>query len=81
MVPISINKFVNEKLGKDLNKKEIKINILAAAKRKKQGKGCPRCGAPIWAIGSGMIGSDMCFICATGEEDDSNDYELDKVCF
>lgn len=83
MVPISIDKFINEmiKENKGLNKKGVKESILAAAERKKNGAGCLQCGQPIWAIGSGVSGVDMCFTCTTGESDHSEDYELDIVCF
>ncbi|MCT2534686.1 hypothetical protein NC661_04905 [Aquibacillus koreensis] len=81
MVPISIDEFVNKKIDEksNNNKKEIKKNILAAAKRRKNGIGCMQCNQPIWVIGSGIVGSDMCFTCITGEADDSEDYELDLV--
>jgi|HubBroStandDraft_4_1064222.scaffolds.fasta_scaffold02562_8 hypothetical protein len=37
-----------------------------------------RCGAPIWAIGSAVVGN-ACFTCITGEADPSSDYEIDGV--
>ena len=30
------------------------------------------CGAPIWAAGSAITGSNLCFTCTTGEADDSD---------
>jgi hypothetical protein len=36
------------------------------------------CGAPIWAIGSALVGN-ACFTCITGEADPSSDYEIDEV--
>ena len=36
------------------------------------------CGAPIWAIGSAVVGN-ACFTCITGEADPSSDYEIDEV--
>ncbi|UFU00256.1 hypothetical protein KO561_04700 [Radiobacillus kanasensis] len=83
MVPISVDKFVNEtvKNNKDVNRKEIKKNILAAVERKKKGAGCIQCDQPIWALGSGVTGIDMCFSCTTGEADQSEDYEIDVVCY
>jgi hypothetical protein len=36
------------------------------------------CGAPIWAIGSAVVGN-ACFTCITGEADPSSDYEIDGV--
>jgi hypothetical protein len=82
VVPISIDEFIKKmaKDSKDLNKKDIKESILAAAERKKNGVGCIQCGENIWAIGSGVTGTDMCFACSTGETDHSEDYELDIVC-
>ena len=35
------------------------------------------CGAPIWAAGSAITGTKMCFSCTTGEADDSEDYEIE----
>jgi len=35
------------------------------------------CGAPIWAVGSAITGTNMCFTCTTGEADDSEDYEIE----
>lgn len=83
MVPISVDEFVRNmaKNNKDLNAKETKRNILSAAERKKKGAGCLQCGQPIWAIGSGITGVDMCFCCITGEADASEDYEVDTVCY
>lgn len=85
MVPITVDKFVDKtiksKNNSDLDKRELKESLLAAADRKKNGTGCMQCGQPIWAIGSGVTGLDMCFTCTTGEADHSDDYELDTVCF
>lgn len=83
MVPISVDEFVRKmaKENKNIHPKEVKQNILSAAERKKKGTGCINCGRPIWAIGSGMTGTDMCFSCTTGEADSSEDYEVDIVCY
>jgi hypothetical protein len=43
----------------------------------RQGSRC-HCGAPIWAIGSAVVGN-ACFTCITGEADPSSDYEIDEV--
>ena len=45
-------------------------------KRKNEGACCQVCGQSIWAIGSAIGGFDGCFICITGESDDSDDYEI-----
>ena len=34
-------------------------------------------GAPIWAAGSAITGSNLCFTCTTGEANDSDDYEIE----
>ncbi len=39
------------------------------------------CGQPIWAIGSATVDWDGCFTCITGEADESEDYEIESVCF
>ena len=41
------------------------------------GARCMICGAPIWAAGSAITGTNMCFTCTTGEADDSEDYEIE----
>ena len=38
---------------------------------------CMICGAPIWAAGSAITGSNLCFTCTTGEANDSDDYEIE----
>ncbi len=43
---------------------------------KESGAKCICCGAPIWAAGSALTGSHLCFSCITGTTDDSNDYEI-----
>ncbi|WP_257720683.1 hypothetical protein [Lentibacillus amyloliquefaciens] len=40
MVPISIDKFIKKMDDSDLDKKELKESILAAAEEKKNGAGC-----------------------------------------
>lgn len=34
-------------------------------------------GNPIWAAGSAITGTPMCFTYMTGETDDSEDYEIE----
>ncbi len=46
-------------------------------KAKKNGAKCVICGKPIWAAGSAITGTYMCFTCTTGEADDSDDYEIE----
>ena len=58
---------------------DIKRKLKDAVKRKNRGEGCMVCGQPIWAIGTAITGSAMCFSCTTGEADSSGDYEIDQV--
>ena len=78
MVDISIDKFaksvVKKNPGEDL--KTVKESLKEALAAKKAGAKCPICGKPIWAAGSGITGSYLCFTCTTGEADDSEDYEI-----
>lgn len=80
MIPISIEQFIRKtvKMNPGTDKEELKSSFLDAAERKKGGAVCINCGQPIWAIGSALTGSNMCFSCITGEADDSEDYELDS---
>ena len=79
LTPISIEKFADMVMKN--NKGQYKRDELLAALRsareaKKNGAVCVQCGAPIWAAGSAITGTDMCFSCITGEADDSEDYEI-----
>jgi hypothetical protein len=78
MVKISIEKFADmtAKANKDINKKELIADLKATLKAKQNGAKCMICGAPIWAAGSAITGSYMCFTCTTLESDDSEDYEI-----
>ncbi|QOR64600.1 hypothetical protein IM538_12020 [Cytobacillus suaedae] len=81
MIPISIDELL-ERMSKEnsaLNKQDMKNRILFFAERKKKGVRC-LCGQSIWAIGSALSGFDMCFQCLMGEEDNTQDFELDIVC-
>lgn len=82
MQPISIEKFAERfvRENKDENKHQVINNLKSAANRKENGVTCIVCSQPIWAIGSAITGTDMCFSCTTGESDSSDDYEIDKVC-
>ena len=78
MVPISVEKFVDMvmKNNKGYNRKELIDSLKAALDAKKHGAKCMVCGQPIWAAGSAITGTYMCFTCTTGEADDSEDYEI-----
>ena len=78
MHPISIEKFADMtiKSNKDMNKKELIKALRQTLKEKNNGAKCIVCGSPIWAAGSAITGTNMCFSCTTLETDDSDDYEI-----
>lgn len=78
MIPISINKFADltVKNNPGTNKTELIASLKDALARKNAGAVCMCCGNTIWAAGSAVTGSDMCFSCTTGEADSSEDYEV-----
>jgi len=78
MIPISIKEFAKKtaKQNKDIDEKELTKSLKEALEAKKNGAKCCQCGQPIWAAGSGVTGSYMCFTCMTLESDDSEDYEI-----
>ncbi|MDR2074191.1 MAG: hypothetical protein LBP36_02355 [Oscillospiraceae bacterium] len=83
-LPISIiDDFL--KSYKENNPKEDTKNLpkilSETAKSKKDGAVCNQCGQPIWAIGTAIVGWDGCFTCISGEADNSEDYEIEGVCF
>ena len=75
---ISIEKFADMtvKANKDMNKKELINALRQTLKEKENGAKCLICGSPIWAAGSAVTGTHMCFTCTTLEADDSEDYEI-----
>ncbi len=77
--PISFNKFADMVMRNNTgyNRKELVKTLKETLAAKKNGAKCMICGAPIWAAGSAITGSYMCFTCTTGEADDSEDYEID----
>ena len=78
MVPISAAKFADLFMehNKGYNRKDLLDSLRAALDDKNSGVCCQVCGSPIWAAGSAIVGSRMCFSCITGEADDSEDYEI-----
>ena len=72
---ISIEEFADGvvKNNKDTNRKELIASLRESLAAKKNGARCMICGAPIWAAGSGVTGTYLCFTCTTGEADDSED--------
>ena len=77
---ISIEEFADGvvKNNKDANRRELIASLREALAAKKNGARCMICGAPIWAAGSGVTGTYLCFTCTTGEADDSEDYSAAK---
>lgn len=78
-VPISVTEFADMVMenNKDYNRKDLIRTLEDTLRAKRAGAKCMICGAPIWAAGSAITGSDMCFTCTTGEADDSEDYEIE----
>lgn len=76
---ISVEEFADGvvKNNKDANRKELIASLREMLAAKKNGATCMICGAPIWAAGSAVTGTAMCFTCITGENDDSEDYEIE----
>ena len=77
--PISIPKFADMvmKNNKGYHRKELIRDLEDTLKAKRDGAVCMLCGAPIWAAGSAITGTYLCFTCTTGEADDSDDYEIE----
>ena len=76
---ISVEEFADAvvKNNKDANRRELIASLREALAAKRNGARCMICGAPIWAAGSAITGTNMCFTCTTGEADDSEDYEIE----
>lgn len=81
--PISIDEFVKISIesNPNTNKKDFKEALIEGVRLKKKGTKCDVCGNTIWAIGTSIVGWNGCFSCITGEADNSEDYEIDTVCF
>ena len=79
MIAISVNKFADMvmKNNKGYRRKELIETLNSTLQAKKGGATCMICGTPIWAAGSAITGTNMCFTCTTGEADDSEDYEIE----
>lgn len=80
LTPISVEKFadmvIQNKEG--YQRKKLISDLRKTLEAKKNGAKCIVCGAPIWAAGSAITGSNLCFTCTTGEADDSEDYEIEE---
>ncbi len=79
MQPISVEKFADMvmKNNKGYQRKGLLQDLRGSLKAKQDGAKCMICGAPIWAAGSAITGTNRCFTCTTGEADDSEDYEIE----
>lgn len=78
MHPITVEEFADLtiKSNKGMNKRELIQALRHALTEKNSGVKCIVCGSPIWAAGSAITGTNMCFSCTTLETDDSEDYEI-----
>lgn len=77
---ISIEEFADSVIENnkgEYNRKELIRTLTDTLEAKRNGAACMICGAPIWAAGSAITGTNMCFTCTTGEADDSEDYEIE----
>ncbi|MDE6519932.1 MAG: hypothetical protein K2K91_05650 [Ruminococcus sp.] len=79
MIPITITEFVKQKVesNPDTDAETLIANCKETLKAKHCGAACIICNSPIWAAGSAITGTYMCFTCMTGEIDDSEDYEIE----
>ena len=80
---ITIDEFLKD-YKKNNPKEDIKAlreSLVATVEAKKNGAVCYQCGQPIWACGAAIVGWNGCFTCVIGEADNSEDYEIDSVCF
>lgn len=77
-IPLSVEKYADMVIqnNHDFDRKELIQSLQSALSAKKNGATCLICGAPIWAAGSAITGTNMCFTCITGEADDGDDYEV-----
>ncbi len=79
MIPITITEFVKQTV--EANPDTDAVTLIASCKEtlkaKNCGVTCMICNSSIWAAGSAITGTYMCFTCMTGEIDDSEDYEIE----
>lgn len=63
MVPITIKKFADMVIenNEGYNRKELIQTLQATLDAKNNGAKCIICGQPIWAAGSAITGTNMCF--------------------
>ncbi len=79
MIPITITEFVKQTVEANtgIDTETLITSCKEALKAKQSGAACMICNSPIWAAGSAITGTYMCFTCMTGEMDDSEDYEIE----
>jgi hypothetical protein len=67
MQPISIEEYAGMVLenNKGYRKEDLVQALQQALEAKKHGARCTICGAPIWAAGSAITGTNLCFTCTT----------------
>lgn len=78
---ITIEEFLDSHLknnpSEKRTKEDLRVKLKKTIKAKAHGAACISCGKKdIWAAGSVLVESKMCFSCITGETDDSEDYEV-----
>lgn len=78
MIPITITEFVKQTVeaNPDTDAETLTTACHEILKAKHNGATCMICSSPIWAVGSAITGTYICFTCMTGEFDDSEDYEI-----
>ena len=82
-VPISIDDFIKSYKENNPHEdtKNLRDNLVATVQCKELGAECNQCGQPIWAIGTTIVGWNGCFTCISGKANNSEDYEIESVCF
>ncbi|MCL2312392.1 MAG: hypothetical protein FWC41_07895 [Firmicutes bacterium] len=61
--------------------KNLRKVLIETVQNKKDGVKCIQCGQSIWAVASAIVGWNGCFTCISGESNNSEDYEIEDVCF
>lgn len=64
-----------------IQRRQLILRLHTALSHKNAGVTCACCGEPIWAAGSALVGSHLCFCCITGESEAKNYYEIKNSCF
>lgn len=79
MTTISVKEFVKQtvKANPDTDAEKLTESCNVVLNDKRNGAVCQMCGGEIWAAGSAVTGTYLCFSCMTGEADDRGDYEIE----